>query len=314
MRVERCFGFVDLCGFTAFTERFGDELAVVALALFRTTLREIAARRGVRITKWLGDGAMLSSADTEATVAMVLEVSANADAMLAPALRRADASEGNGHTAHFASAVAPTAVPPPAPPPVPAPAGRPAGGWDAEDVPGRDGASPDMPDMENHDADGVAPGRSHGLRLNGSPGDDRLALRSGLARGPVIMFEGDDYIGRPTNVASRLCDAAMPGQVLATREVAAMAPRWVAASEALTYYVRGFDQPLEAARLQTGSSGVIVTDPVCHLSLPLISGLETRRKRVGLHGEGNMEYFCSTACALAWEQAQRGAMGAPFPI
>ena len=47
--------------FTAFTERFGDERTVVVLASFRTRVREIAARRGVRVTKWLGDGAMLSS-------------------------------------------------------------------------------------------------------------------------------------------------------------------------------------------------------------------------------------------------------------
>ena len=74
MRVERCFAFVDLCGFTAFIEHFGDERTVVVLANFRTRVREIAARRGVRVTKWLGDGAMLSSEDTQAVVSMVLEL------------------------------------------------------------------------------------------------------------------------------------------------------------------------------------------------------------------------------------------------
>ena len=54
MRVERCFAFVDLCGFTAFVEHFGDERTVVVLANFRTRVREIAARRGVRVTKWFG--------------------------------------------------------------------------------------------------------------------------------------------------------------------------------------------------------------------------------------------------------------------
>jgi adenylate cyclase len=246
VRVERCFGFVDLCGFTAFTERFGDELAVVALAGFRTALREIAARRGVRITKWLGDGAMLSSPDTEATVAMVLEASANADTMLGPAQHAAAGAHADG-------------------------AGQPSN-------------------------------------------DEALALRAGLARGPVIMFEGDDYIGRPTNVASRLCDAAMPGQVLATRDVAAMAPRWVAASEAFTHYVRGFDKPLEAVRLATATSASMVTDPVCKLSLPLISGLPTRRSANGARSEDAVEYFCSTACALAWEQDQRATTGYHFPF
>ena len=75
MRVERCFAFVDLSGFTAFTEHQGDERTVVVLASFRTHIREIAARRGVRVTKWLGDGAMLaSSQDTPAVVAMVIEL------------------------------------------------------------------------------------------------------------------------------------------------------------------------------------------------------------------------------------------------
>jgi adenylate cyclase len=177
MRVERCFGFVDLCGFTSFTERYGDEHTVVVLANFRTTLREIAARRGVRVTKWLGDGAMLSSADTQAAVAMVLEV---------------------------------------------------ASGNDPEAVP--------------------------------------LQVRGGLAQGPVIMFEGDDYIGRAINVAARLCDAAQPGQVLGTREVASLAPRWVAASDPVPY-----------------------------------DGLDTR-----FGPDGSVHRFCSTACALAWEQRRRG--------
>jgi len=226
LRVERCFGFVDLCGFTAFTERYGDEHTVVVLASFRTTLREIAARRGVRITKWLGDGSMLSSSDTEATVAMVLEVAAHADTML----------------------------------------GMPT--WQSANSP-----------------DGT---------------EDRLAIRAGLAKGPVIMFEGDDYIGRATNIASRLCDAAMPGQVLATREVAALSPRWVAASEPLPYPVRGFDKPLEAVRLAIGTSGTMVADPTCGLMLPQVSGLVTRAR-----ADRAVEHFCSTACAVAWEQSQR---------
>ena len=240
MRVERCFAFVDLCGFTAFTERYGDEHTVVVLASFRTTLREIAARRGVRITKWLGDGAMLSSPDTEATVAMVLEVAAHADTMLV--------------------------------------------------IPGR-GPKPRPADQGA-----------------GETADEGLAIRAGLARGPVIMFEGDDYIGRATNMASRLCDAATPGQVLATREVAAVSPRWVAASEALAYPVRGFDKPLQAVRLAIATSVTMVTDPTCGLRIPQVSGLVTRWK-----GDGGEEHFCSAACALAWEQAQRQSSAGLLP-
>jgi class 3 adenylate cyclase len=255
---------VDLCGFTAFTERYGDEHTVVILASFRTTLREIAARRGVRITKWLGDGAMLSSSDTEATVAMVLEMAAHADTMLVMPARRA------------------------------APVLQPAG-------PGFDHSGFDHSGTD-HAAHTSTP------RRKADNADTRLAIRAGLARGPVIMFEGDDYIGRATNIASRLCDAAMPDQVLATREIAASAPRWVAASEPLPYPVRGFHEPIEAVRLATATSATMVTDPTCGLRLPEVSGLVARR--------GNDEQtvrFCSTACALAWEQAQRSpGAGSPF--
>ena len=48
-----------------------------------------------------------------------------------------------------------------------------------------------------------------------------LPLRIGIAAGPVILFEGDDFIGMAINLASRLCDAAGPGEILATKEVAA---------------------------------------------------------------------------------------------
>ena len=56
MRVRRYFAFVDLCGFTRFTEVHGDEEAVSVLTGFRTLVRYIASEHGVRVAKWLGDG------------------------------------------------------------------------------------------------------------------------------------------------------------------------------------------------------------------------------------------------------------------
>src|ERR1700712_1186878 len=41
-----------------------------------------------------------------------------------------------------------------------------------------------------------------------------LALRVGIASGHALLFEGDDYIGSAVNMASRLCDAAGPFEVL----------------------------------------------------------------------------------------------------
>jgi class 3 adenylate cyclase len=50
--------------------------------------------------------------------------------------------------------------------------------------------------------------------------DIALPLRIGVAAGKVIVFEGDDYIGMAINLASRLCDAAAPGEILANDVVA----------------------------------------------------------------------------------------------
>jgi adenylate cyclase len=74
VRVHRSFAFVDILGFTALTEHEGDERAVVVLATFRSMLREICGRRGVRIAKWLGDGAMLVGVETQPLLATILEL------------------------------------------------------------------------------------------------------------------------------------------------------------------------------------------------------------------------------------------------
>lgn len=214
MRVERCFAFIDLSGFTAFTEHYGDDQTVAVLAAFRGRVREIAARRGVRVTKWLGDGAMLSSADTGAVVAMVVE--------LTDRIR--------------------------------------------ESVP--------------------------------------LGIRAGLANGAVIMFEGDDYIGRAANVAARLCDIADAGQTIATREVASQAPRWVDTSPFIPLPIHGLDRPVEATSLCIAQAPEMTTDPCCGLTLPVRRGLETR-----FGADGTVRRFCSPSCATAWEDSQ----GRPRP-
>ena len=65
---------MDLSGFTQFTDIHGDDEAVAVLTHFRAALRATASDFGVRIAKWLGDGAMLVSVDTvslvEATVSL----------------------------------------------------------------------------------------------------------------------------------------------------------------------------------------------------------------------------------------------------
>ncbi|HSL57998.1 MAG TPA: adenylate/guanylate cyclase domain-containing protein [Acidimicrobiales bacterium] len=125
-RVLRTFAFVDLSGFTALTDADGDERAVEVLTLFRNAVRGVAGFNGVRVAKWLGDGAMLVSIETEPLIEAILEIE-----------RRIEAS------------------------------------------------------------------------------GSALPLRAGIAEGEVILFEGDDYIGRAVNLAARLCDLAEPHQVLA---------------------------------------------------------------------------------------------------
>jgi adenylate cyclase len=71
MRVERTFAFLDLCGFTAYHEACGDAAAIAVLAHLRATLRASAERSGVRVAKWLGDGAMVCGVEPRAMVECV---------------------------------------------------------------------------------------------------------------------------------------------------------------------------------------------------------------------------------------------------
>lgn len=122
--LRRSFLFVDVSGFTAYCDRHGEHAAIELLTRFRSAARDVAARRGVRVGKWLGDGVMLVGTDQAVAAAAAGELLCR--------------FEGTG-----------------------------------------------------------------------------LDIHGGLASGPVLLFEGDDYIGRPVNLAARLCDAAGPGEILA---------------------------------------------------------------------------------------------------
>jgi adenylate cyclase len=133
--VTRSFAFVDITGFTTYCDRHGEHAAIEVLTRFRGLVRDITARRGVRVAKWLGDGAMLVGVDEGPLIASVAEL----------VLR------------------------------------SPAAGIDTH---------------------------------------------AGLASGTVLFFEGDDYVGRPANLASRLCDVAEPGEILA-HSLHGELPRWI---------------------------------------------------------------------------------------
>ena len=123
-RVQRSFAFLDMCGFTAYMDEHGDEDAVQALSAMRTAIRSSAEEHGVRVAKWLGDGAMIVGVDHSPLVQCALAIQA----------------------------------------------WMPPGPWPA--------------------------------------------LRGGVCTGRVLLFEGDDYVGRAVNIAARLCAAAAPGQIL----------------------------------------------------------------------------------------------------
>ena len=147
LNVDRTFAFVDLAGFTSFTRDHGPHEAVVLLGEFRRVTRNVAAKRGVRVAKWLGDGVMMVSVDPTAAIAF---------------------------SAHL------------------------------------------MDHFNRTDLD----------------------VRIGLASGIALLFEGDDYIGEPVNLAAKLCAAAQPGEMLAACSIDDL-PDWVSAESDIAVSIRG---------------------------------------------------------------------------
>lgn len=135
LNVTRTFCFADLSGFTAYTRDHGPHAAVRQLGEFRRVTRNVAAKRGVRVAKWLGDGVMVVGTEPSPTIAL------------------------GGHLIH-------------------------------------------------HFAVG------------------EIEVRVGIATGIALLFEGDDYIGEPVNLAAKLCAAAEPGEMLAVADDETLPP-WI---------------------------------------------------------------------------------------
>jgi len=147
LNVERTFVFADLSGFTQYTRENGPHEAVKLLGEFRRITRNVAAKRGVRVAKWLGDGVMIVSVDPTAAVAF------------------------GAHLIH------------------------------------------------------------HFSRTD-------LQVRVGLSSGIALLFEGDDYIGEPVNLAAKLCAAAKPDEILGACELDHL-PEWVEAENAVEVTIKG---------------------------------------------------------------------------
>lgn len=147
LNVTRTFCFADLSGFTVFTRDNGPHAAVGQLGQFRRTARNVAAKRGVRVAKWLGDGVMLVGTEAPPTIA------------------------AGAHLVHAFS-------------------------------------------------------------------DSEIQVRVGIATGIALLFEGDDYIGEPVNLAAKLCAAAHPDEILAVAEPSDL-PEWVVSEDNVTIRIKG---------------------------------------------------------------------------
>jgi class 3 adenylate cyclase len=93
-RVERTFAFLDLCGFTAYTDEKGDAAAYDVISKFRTAVRQVAAERGVRLAKWLGDGVMMVGVEQEDLVEAVIDIEYLVDESRSPLPMRAGIARG----------------------------------------------------------------------------------------------------------------------------------------------------------------------------------------------------------------------------
>lgn len=71
---QHTFLFADLVGFTAFTERVGDELAADVAVAFQTATDHLAADFDCEVVKSLGDAVMIHGRDAARVVALALRI------------------------------------------------------------------------------------------------------------------------------------------------------------------------------------------------------------------------------------------------
>lgn len=128
-------------------------------------------------------------------------------------------------------------------------------------------------------------------------------IRVGIHAGPVLYRLGD-YIGATVNIAARLEAAAMPGEILMTDPIAAVAqPAGVAVEPTGVRELRGVDEPLALYRVSRPAPGE--RDPVCGM---VVGPSPTARLE-----HGGVEYlFCSEDCLrrfLAGPNRYAGGLG-----
>jgi adenylate cyclase len=95
----------------------------------------------------------------------------------------------------------------------------------------------------------IGPTLATAAELIGRYDGSALALRGGFAHGQALIIDGDDYIGRPTNLASRLCQAAHPEELLAVGYPATSLPPWIKVLGVRSVTLPGLGRVRRAQRL-----------------------------------------------------------------
>jgi class 3 adenylate cyclase len=95
MRFGRTFIFVDLSGFTNYTESYGDGAAAQLLAQFRGIARAVGSHQGVRIDKYLGDGLMAVAVEAIDGITFAMELQRHAVTACAPLTLRIGIATGD---------------------------------------------------------------------------------------------------------------------------------------------------------------------------------------------------------------------------
>jgi adenylate cyclase len=127
-------------------------------------------------------------------------------------------------------------------------------------------------------------------------------VRVGMHSGPAIRRDGDWY-GGTVNLASRVVDAAKPGEVLLTaRTLQELQARdGIDIEERGSRYFKHIVEPVQVyAALAPGSRAKwLEIDPVCRMAVDPSKAADSRR-RLGLE-----YFFCSADCASAFAEDPR---------
>jgi class 3 adenylate cyclase len=95
---------------------------------------------------------------------------------------------------------------------------------------------------------------AHLIHHFSSPGP---VVRVGAATGIALLFDDDDYIGEPVNLAAKLCAAAEPGELLAVCDADAI-PDWVTVTGNVSVKIGGVGKIGGVKRLTIESTAVAI--------------------------------------------------------